>query len=1515
MDKILAKLKSVSQKAQGKVADWFSPVPDKVRPRDVVREIPGSIKKVTNAVSDFIAPPRQKIIDEIKLENPNLQGIDLMRKVEDVEAKEYMLFPFESATISEALGQEPMTMEKFLTVKRTDPTMGVGSLKSVAKRGAEKAKPLIKKGVDKVVEIIKKEASKYKKPEEFVQAMKTKDWSKSMDQNEFFEFGNNFREAVRTSDPNLDVEKYLTNLWADNTSKISKEMPVKETYKETGDLTTKILKDLEGKYTVSNLYILDATNRGELKQTERDLIRNLAGGEGDTIVVKDFAEKVKAELLPLTRNSSENFRVKIKELEKKIESKGFILDEDLDGSVSIVDKNGEYIDYDELPDDVRDLFDRYGSLAEEGQGKPKQVGFEQVSLPGELRGPVANYSEVIYESPIKTKAGDTHFPARKAKGYFGHTRIEDMADNQTRRVIEVQSDLYQKGNLEKEINVKPKNYPSAPIGPAKEGTKRYKEVSKLQQYNDPTAHFRMIREEIKKAAQDGKTKLQFPTGETAMKIEGLGEYSGTWKVVTPLGDEVGLLASNGSNMKVGMQIKDQAKIDWIITDVVGDGKFKAMQKRYFDEMVDKELKTPEQILKEAKTDDSLTESFDISGKVDTNNPIYKFYEKEVQKYLNKFGGKKVVDDRGVSWVEVPITKGMAQAPVEAFGAIGGVETDEEGKLSFSPEKAAAGVAVMGSLQGKGPKRIGDILKKEGDKIVDGVKTTMGDMFQGGAERRFITRTKKLEPGTQQFLDGKYKPKSNEELIQKADELIRTDKQKAMELATTGVGDNAVATASRLIDDYVMQGRNSTDEFAKNEAFEKAADIANTIAEKLTEYGRAIQAASILGKLTPEGMVRWAAKKIQKHNEAVKMDKSVSNILKGRQRGIDKALKEVPELTGKEVEDIIKRMDDIQLMPEGVEKAMEINKLMQEVSDKIPSSMRAKVVSLWKAGLLTGPNTHLLNVGSNSAFNATEILKDVPGAIVDSIVSLFTGKRALVSSIEGQASGMREGVAKGWRYWKTGFDERNSLDKLDYKNVNFGTGKLARGIKKYEQAVFRALGTVDQPFYYGAKMRSLYNQAQAIAKNQKIPRGERSKFIKDLVMNPTEDMMKYSVLDAETAVFQNRTQLGDLARVIQRSGGGAGEFIVPFGKTPSAVATQVWNYSPLGVVQTLIKTAMKGKKGFDQRLFSQAMGRGLLGSVPLMYIGRKLYENEQISLAWPTSEKEREQWRLEGRRPNTIFVGGKWRSPIILGPGGLSIVAGAYLERGLKETGSPLGAMATLAASMGNIMTEQSFLQGINSTIDAIKDPERSFKGWATNFIGSFIPTLMANVARSTDDRERRVDGPIERIKSRVPGLRNKLEPQVSSLGKQVETPPASTVLFDASRPGEAQASQTDPLVKELRRLMDEGYASTPTKLGTNAGYKTVTPEQNTKLLEVTGKEVRKAVQEVMESSAYRTYDDEMKGQAIDKATQEAKVKSRAEFLVWVMKGKNEEEQKRILSGLKEENFLTKQVFNMYLSIK
>ena len=83
---------------------------------------------------------------------------------------------------------------------------------------------------------------------------------------------------------------------------------------------------------------------------------------------------------------------------------------------------------------------------------------------------------------------------------------------------------------------------------------------------------------------------------------------------------------------------------------------------------------------------NLVEQFDISGKVDTNNPIYKFYEKDIGKYLqNKYGAKQIMDDRGVMWWEVPIRKEQARLPVEAFAAIpfAGLNQDKEETPKFS----------------------------------------------------------------------------------------------------------------------------------------------------------------------------------------------------------------------------------------------------------------------------------------------------------------------------------------------------------------------------------------------------------------------------------------------------------------------------------------------------------------------------------------------------------------------------------------------------------------------------------------------------------------------------------------------------------------------------------------------------------------------------------------------------------------------------------------------------------------
>lgn len=437
-------------------------------------------------------------------------------------------------------------------------------------------------------------------------------------------------------------------------------------FKNFNDLSTKLLGKLEGRKTVSKQFISDMTNSPDLKQAERELFRRvLADYKDGDIPVKDFANKVKSELLPLKTK----------------------------GSSTLTEH-----DFSKIPQ-------RY----------------ESITLPDELRGPIANYEERVYESPIKTSAGNVHF-SNHSPNYFAHTRIEDLPvpkvegastakeafglTGGTRRIIEIQSDLFQKGRLEGELGAdiyrmndervskylkskfgekfwekNPKlqsmggireflkeNNPKL-LDEVEDVSKRKDELSKLEPYRN-TWHERVIREEIKRAAQDGKTKLQFPTGETAMKIEGLGESNSFWDLTkrdTRLTPE---------NLKIGNEIRQVGAgtaDDWIITDVLGDGKFKAVPKtNYVKWMLGstgrKALETSEDAFIKSFPENAK-ESFDISGNIDTNNPIYKFYEKEVGRYLtNKYGAKRIKDAQGVEWYEVGVDKKMAELPIEAFAA-------------------------------------------------------------------------------------------------------------------------------------------------------------------------------------------------------------------------------------------------------------------------------------------------------------------------------------------------------------------------------------------------------------------------------------------------------------------------------------------------------------------------------------------------------------------------------------------------------------------------------------------------------------------------------------------------------------------------------------------------------------------------------------------------------------------------------------------------------------------------------
>jgi len=760
------------------------------------------------------------------------------------------------------------------------------------------------------------------------------------------------------------------------------------------------------------------------------------------------------------------------------------------------------------------------------------------------------------------------------------------------------------------------------------------------------------------------------------------------------------------------------------------------------------------------------------------------------------------------------------------------------------------------------------------------------------ERGFVSSVKEKVPGAVKVA-GQYVPRSTDELSIKAANLVRSNPAEAERLALAGSDENAVALASELIKKYSDDATKAVDDLARNNAYDKVAEIANTIAPKLTEQGRAIQAASILGRMTPEGQLRFAAREIQKFNET-------------------NPLKKIPELTGEQAKVITDEMRAIGQMPDGIEKAMRFQKLQNTINDLVPTPLWKKITTIWKAGLLTGVKTTGLNLFSNLGHSVSEVAKDAPAAVVDSVASLFTGKRTKTFTLRKAFDGIKEGSVKGKRYFSTGFDERNIGSKLDYNRVNFGKGVVGKAFQAYTDTVFRLLGATDQPFYYAAMSRSLMDQALASGKNLGLKGKELVEHAYKIVENPTDEMIRYGVSDATTAVFQNRTNLGDMAGTVQKIPG-VGQILLPFARTPSSVAMQIIGYSPVGAIKTIIENVGRGK--FDQRMFSQGMGRSIVGTA-FLALGYKLAEKNMVSLGFPTgNEPEQELQKAEGRKANAILINGKWRSPMVLGPLGNIILAGAYFGDAVKKTGSPTEAAAVASAGVWKSFLEQTFLTGINNATKALTDPETYATSYLKNLTASFVPTLVSDVARATDPLERKVQPGfnLDAAQSRIPGLRRGLEPDVDVLGRERESAGNPLeILADPTRPSPATPGV---VTDELRRIMDAGHNVSLTKVGDKAGYDALSPEQNTELWKKTGEILNSKLTSLFNSPQYRKMDDEQRADAIKGFIKKSQDYGRAATVVEVTEGLSGEALKTKLSELKAAGLLTRDVLNAYQSIR
>lgn len=217
---------------------------------------------------------------------------------------------------------------------------------------------------------------------------------------------------------------------------------------------------------------------------------------------------------------------------------------------------------------------------------------------------------------------------------------------------------------------------------------------------------------------------------------------------------------------------------------------------------------------------------------------------------------------------------------------------------------------------------------------------------------------------------KYTPKKNSELWNKATKSVQESPERVFnELENTRVAnDETMAKGIALAKHYQALGNNL-----------KASELYVELAKKATEAGRTVQALNLMRRTTPEGVLMSTMREVENYNDNMK----------------NKPNKQI-NITPEQRAEFLGKLREAYAMPEGDLKEIRarriaIGEAIREVRDQIPSSKWDKFTTLWKAGLLTAPTTHIRNIAGNIINGGSEKTAQTIGSAFDWMISKGTGK--------------------------------------------------------------------------------------------------------------------------------------------------------------------------------------------------------------------------------------------------------------------------------------------------------------------------------------------------------------------------------------------------------------------------------------------------------------------------------------------------------------------------------------------
>lgn len=554
------------------------------------------------------------------------------------------------------------------------------------------------------------------------------------------------------------------------------------------------------------------------------------------------------------------------------------------------------------------------------------------------------------------------------------------------------------------------------------------------------------------------------------------------------------------------------------------------------------------------------------------------------------------------------------------------------------------------------------------------------------------------------------------------------------------------------------------------------------------------------------------------------------------------------------------------------KAKDTNALARYVSSLREPSLAEKVVTAWKAGLLTSPTTSLANIGGNTTMAALEQATDIGAAGFDALFSLATGKRtialtpstltarmkSIVTPLRKSPQAMKEYLAAGGVY------DSQVLARYDMRQVDFGEGKFGTVMNHYTRFVFNALSMQDKVFAKAAISASFENSARVIAREEGLRGAEKLARVQELLINPTNAMQTEAVNAATYATFQGENWInnfisGGKGKAIgaiggEKSVGGQSlrlgmEYVFPFVRTPTNIAMRVVDYSPAGFVGSLVKIIRANTKGTfseAQADIARSLARNLNGTA-ILALGAMMYRNGVMTGVTPSNKADRDQFYAENKSPMSVLINNRWYQLNRISPLGNLLGAGADIQRISEETTGP-ARYGQIAGSFGKSFLELGALTGLSGVLGAVQDTERQGGRFINNMASSAIPSVIGRVARTADPTITNAEGPLDAIKAKIPGLSQDTPKYRNVFGEPAAAPGGRFNLID---PFSSRNETRNPVILEAKNI---GFKlSLPNQKVRNSaiGELKMTNKEYDRYLQITGNYLQKHMENIIAMPEYQ----------------------------------------------------------------